>query len=174
MTGPATVRDLGAAVGELARILRDDALARPQRQGAKRDPSPVWDTWYEEFSSTDRRRLAPFMGGAVAPDVLASNLGLTVDAAMWQWRSSCLAELKSLAYDPLFDDYAAAEAAADDEADAELLGPQELASFYGVSAQLIAQWRRRGKLPPAWRVVSGVPLWRFGDIRHHEISKAGR
>jgi hypothetical protein len=47
----------------------------------------------------------------------------------------------------------------------ELLGPQELAAAYGVSVALIHQWRKRDKLPPAWRVISGVPLWHWGEIR---------
>jgi len=158
-------------MGELARILGDDKLARPQRCGARRDPSPCWDAWYEEFTPTDRRRLGPFMGGEVSPDTLASWLGTSVDEAMWQWRQAALAELASLRHDPLDDDYLAAEVEADDEADGEPMGPVELAAYFGVSNNLIAQWRRRGKLPAPWRVVSGTPIWRYGDIRFTEISK---
>lgn len=158
-------------MSELDRLLAGDKLARPQRCGTKRDPSPCWDAWYEEFSSTDRRRLGPFMGGSVSPDVLASWLGTSVDQAMWAWRQAALAELASLAHDPLSDDYQAAETAVDDEADNEPMGVLELASYFDVSANLIAQWRRRGKLPAPWRVVSGTPIWLYRDVRFLKISK---
>jgi hypothetical protein len=168
---------LGAdAMGELARLLDGDAMARPQRCGSGRDPSPVWDTWYEEFSSTDRRRLGPFMGGSVTPDVLAGWLHISVDDAMWQWRQAALAELKSLTHDPLEDDYAQAESAAMEEADNELFGINELAAYWDVKPGTIAVWRHRGKLPNAWRIISGTPIWRFGDIRRHieDLQRTGR
>jgi hypothetical protein len=60
-----------------------------------------------------------------------------------------------------------------DDLDAELFGPQELAAFYKVSPSLIAQWRRRDKLPPAWRVISGVPIWRYVDICQHQPTSKG-
>jgi len=161
-------------MGELARLLGDDTLARPLHcygGGGQRDASPCWDTWYEEFTPTDRRRLSRFMGGSVTPDTLASWLGVSVDDAMWQWRRAALAELENLRRDPLADDYAQAESAADDEADNEPMGVNELASYFDVSPNLIAQWRRRGKLPTPWRIVSGTPIWLYRDIRFVKISK---
>lgn len=156
-------------MGELARILGDDKLARPTHD-------PCWDAWHAEFSSTDRKRLAPFMGGSVTPDVLASWLYVSVDDALWKWREACLAELKSLRHDPLADDYHQAAQAELDEADARLVGPSELAEYWGVTNNCIRVWKHRGKLPTPHLVISGTPIWRWGDVVSHveDMISSGR
>jgi len=153
---------------ELDRIMGADRLARPHAVAGRRDPAPEWDTWYEEFTSTDRRRLVAFTvaDGGVAPDVLATWLGTSVDDAMWQWRQAALAELKSLQHDYLAQDRDQEEAALLAAADAALLGPQELAAACGVSPAVIHQWRRRERLPQADLVISGVPMWYWRTIAH--------
>ena len=153
--------------GELHRLMGEDRLARPRRAGNGRDPAPEWDAWYTEFTSTDRRRLGRFMVDApagIAPDVLATWLGTSVDDAMRQWRVAALAELGSLEHDYWADDVHAAESAELAAADATLVGPQELACAFGVTQACIHQWRHRGRLPePQW-IISGVPIWTWGAV----------
>lgn len=47
----------------------------------------------------------------------------------------------------------------------ELWGVEDLARELGVSPALVAQWRRRGKLPDPDYVVSGRPIWLAEGIR---------
>jgi predicted DNA-binding transcriptional regulator AlpA len=46
----------------------------------------------------------------------------------------------------------------------ELVGPSDIAARLGVTAQAVAQWKRRGLLPRPVRTISRVPLWEWEDI----------
>ncbi len=161
------VSDAVQPAGELERICGPDRLAMPAfpyggKGGRQRDPSPCWDVWYEEFTPTDRRRLARFMGGSLTPDVLATWHGVSVDVCLRMWRTACLAELKSCRMPPVdVDEW---EMSGTREALAGIVGPQEVADRLGVKVPTVHQWRKRNLLPPPVRVISGVPLWSGGEI----------
>lgn len=151
--------------GELERLLGSDRLARPSkcfggRGGTERDPSPLWDIWYSEFTPTERRRCATFMGGTVGPDTLATWLATDVDSAMRTWRTACLLELDGLAGSAV-DTYGEAptEPGYDD-----LVGIQELAVAFDKSPGAIRLWKMRGRLPAPDYTVSGTPIWRWGPL----------
>lgn len=56
----------------------------------------------------------------------------------------------------------------------ELMGLAEVAEYYGVSKQVISNWRNRDKLPkPGWKLAQG-PVWQASTIRQHpRPTKAG-
>lgn len=146
--------------GELDRIMGADKLARPDHMfggGGKRDPSPLWDDWYEDFTPTERRQLAPFMGGAVSPDTLATWLHCSVHEAMQQWKTACLLTLRTV--NPWVEK-ARAQARDDDRVSpSDLMASHELAAYLGVETNTVAQWRRRGKLPVADLILTGTEIW---------------
>jgi predicted DNA-binding transcriptional regulator AlpA len=45
-----------------------------------------------------------------------------------------------------------------------LYGIGDIAAALGMRAQTLAQWHRRGKLPPADATVSGRPVWYAATI----------
>ena len=49
--------------------------------------------------------------------------------------------------------------------DGFLIGRHQFAALAGVSPNLLAQWRYRGKLPPEDVVAGRVPRWRMGTYR---------
>ena len=148
-------------MSELDRVMGSDRLARPVRAG-RRDPSPIWDVWYEEFTPTDRRRLGPFMGGAVSPDTLAHWLDMSVDDALRWWRTHCLLELKSQQVADI--DVSEWQQADRDAKLADILGPQEIADRLSVQVNTVWQWRKRDIMPIPARIISGVPLWTAEQI----------
>lgn len=45
-----------------------------------------------------------------------------------------------------------------------LLGPKEVAELLNVVVPTVHEWRRRQRLPEPHAVISGVPIWRHGEI----------
>ncbi len=175
--------ELRAATAELDQLMGAELLARPSDPlgdpgaGGRRDPSPMWDYWYEAIGVAERRQLLAFTGpGGIALDQLAGELFCSVDTALGVWREACQAVRTARRHartaartvaeelaDPTSDTYAAEW----EEWDAErmrasalaIYGPQELAKDLSVQVGTVHQWRKRSKLPPADLVISGVPLW---------------
>lgn len=54
------------------------------------------------------------------------------------------------------------------DADAELYGPAELATRWGISVPALHQRRHRGQCPPEDLTLSRVPIWSGETIRHFE------
>ena len=144
-----------SSVSELSRIMGADRMASPT-------PSPEWDEW-RTWPSSDRNRLKRFMGGgAMTPDQLATDLGLSVDQALRVWREACFVELDHGKSDKMdAAEWREAEIAA---ALAEIVGPQEIADRLAVQVNTVHMWRKRNILPIPARVISGVPLWQTAVI----------
>jgi transposase-like protein len=152
-------------------MMRGEKLARPlhpygntTRKDGLRDPSPIWDAWYETFTPTDRRRLVAFTTpGGISPDQLAGELGVSVDDALLQWRRACLATPEvEIVVD--VDEWEMADLR---QTLSRLLGPQEVAQRLEVQANTVHQWCKRRastRIPEPVRVVSGIPLWLDSDI----------
>jgi predicted DNA-binding transcriptional regulator AlpA len=145
-----------ASSAELERLMGADRLQRPTRKSSN------WDAWYEEFTATDRKRLACFTGGAVSPDELATWLDCSIDDALRMWKSACLVALDSGKSDVV--DATEGEHAAAAELLESIVGPQEVADMLGVKVETVWQWRKRDILPMPARVISKVPLWSAAAI----------
>lgn len=157
----------------------------------RRDPSPNWDHWYNAIGKRERRQLLTFMAPArrpgdmrrpgIALDELASDLFCSVDTALECWRGACqdirrardrsrraartaAEQLEDSSSELYADEWERFEAEQLRRGALDILGPQELAAKRGVSVAVIHQWRRRGKLPPADLIVSGVPLWHVDTL----------
>lgn len=154
------------ATGEIARLMGDAKLARPTpvrgRDGRwSRDPGGEFD-WFYALELSEREYIsAKHMGGHLGPDELADLAGTDIDSAMDAWLS-VVRIARSRCVDPLEDDYYASESDAVSLAD--IVGPQEIARLLSVQVNTIHQWVKRGVLPFAERVISGVPLWSSSTI----------
>lgn len=186
--------ELDNALAELDQLMGAEQLARPchplaEPGDGRRDPSPVWDYWYETIPRRERAELLGFMapaGGGISLDQLAGELFCSIDTACETWRGACQAVRTARRHartaartvaeqlaDPTSDLYAAEWEQFDAEqlrrAELAILGPQELAEQLGRSPAVVHQWRRRGKLPAADLIVSGVPLWHVDTLKGAEI-----
>ena len=156
-------------LGEIDRLLEGNKIRKPRpvrelRGGQwRRDPAGEFD-WYYQLPATERAYVSrEYMAANGAPiDALASNAGYGV------------------AVDAFADDLVAAIRAARSrrltlvdpdgwneetpEDDDELLGPAEVADLLNVKRNTLAKWRERGKLPEPYTVLSGLPIWRRGDV----------
>lgn len=134
---------------ELDRITGGDTMTLAGR-------TPEWDEWHT-WPVRDRKRLERFMGGSLTPDRLATDLGCSVHEALREWRSACFVALDGGRADAI--DAFEWEWKASLDALGEIVGPQEVADMFGVALGTVYQWRKRGLLPQAARVVSRTPLW---------------
>jgi len=99
----------------------------------------------------------------VEVDVLATMTALDIDEWAERFISSVRAarHRKMRSLDVLSDEWEEMSSADDED---ELMGPDEVASLLVVKRNTLAQWRHRGKLPSPCMVLSGLPIWRRGDV----------
>lgn len=155
---------------ELERLCGTDRMARPSKplgEGTcgKRDPSPVWDAWYQLPLGT-RRRLLPFMASpgerGELPDQLGQIMGVDgPDEAIATWAAACQLARSGEDLGVSANDWAW-QATAD--ALSDIVGPQEVADRLAVQCNTVHQWRKRGLMPVPARIISGVPLWASAAI----------
>lgn len=153
-------------LGELERI-GAWTIARPRPERDRygrwhRDPGGQWDWFYGlEPAERDYVRARHMSELGPGPDEVATRLGLEIDPAMEHWLETVrLTRSRHLALaDPLDDDYG--DPSPDDD---ELMGPDEVAAYLQVKRNTIAQWRHRRILPAPDFILSGMPVWRRGDI----------
>jgi hypothetical protein len=137
---------------ELDRLMGGDRMSLASR-------SPEWDEWYT-WPDTDQRRLRHFMSrdGAMTPDQLATDLGVSCDQALRVWRQACFVALdRASDIDAAEWEYSEAMSLL-----AEIIGPHEVAQLLEVAVGTVHQWAKRRsttRFPMAARTVSGVPLW---------------
>ena len=149
------------AVGEIDRLTNGRKMMRPRPARGKggrweRDHGAQWDWYYELVDPSERAYLSShFMA-----DMGFSPDEIDLDAWLQMVRLARKAE-----FDPLADDYMAADAPEISEVDSgEIVGPQEVAELLCVEVGTVHQWRKRDLLPEPFQVVSKVPLWRLGEI----------
>lgn len=127
-----------------------------------------WD-WFYSLPEADRVYVQAhhMVENGVHPDVVATELGVTVEEAMAQWVGAILAARAAgtSRRDPL-------EGWEDDEAWAhrwddlpDYIGTAGIAVILDVSDATPRQWRVRGKLPEPTYLVDGMhPIWSRADI----------
>ena len=157
-------------LGEVERLTAGNRIARPRptrdRWGRwHRDPAGEMDWFYGlpeiERAYVQRNYMAP---DGTPVDVLATMVEMEVE----QWGDAFInalraaRDLKLRNADVFSADWEAANIAADE--DDELMGPDEVAALLVVKRNTIAQWRHRGKLPEPYATLSGMPIWRRGDV----------
>lgn len=155
-------------LGEVARLTADNKIARPRpvrdRWGRwHRDPSGEMD-WFYGLPETERAYVQRYYMApdGVEVDVLATMLDMGVD----EWSDHFIdavraARDKRFRSLDVFDDEWQEFHQEDDD---ELLGPDEVAELLAVKRNTLAQWRHRQKLPEPFMVLSGMPIFRRGDV----------
>ena len=159
--------------GEIERLTEGCAILRPRpvrdRRGVwHRDPAGELDWFYalapRERAYISRHYMAPT---GVECDVLSTVSGFD---SLYEWADALLAAIRgargrtmssSDVFSPQWEE--AAEASWSDDDD-ELLGPDEVAALLSVKRNTLAQWRHREKLPEPYMTLSGLPIWRRGDV----------
>lgn len=156
-------------LGEVARITSENAIRRPvpvrDRWGRwHRDPAGEFD-WFYALPELERAYVSRYYMSAtgVEVDVLATMTALDIDEWAERFISSVRAarHRKMRSLDVLSEEWGEMSSADDED---ELMGPDEVASLLVVKRNTLAQWRHRGNLPSPYMVLSGLPIWRRGDV----------
>lgn len=157
-------------LGEASRLVSGEQIRRPtpvrDRWGRwHRDPAGEYD-WFYGLPESERVYIARYYmsPNGVPVDVLADMAYLDIDAWAGRFVAAVRAsrDRKALDLDVLDDAWAGCSTELD--SDDALLGPEEVADLLAVKRNTLVQWRKRGQLPAPALTLSGLPIWRRGDV----------
>ena len=124
--------------------------------------SGEWDDYYELEDSVRRFIRRNLCGGELAPDQIAAEMGLDVPTFWHQLEVAVGAALDSRPV-AQYDDTTASLA--------DLMGPREVAGYFSVEVNTIAQWRKRHRdFPYPVLELSGRLIWDVRDLERWGIA----